>query len=80
MSWKKDRFTEEMEEERRNLDEALDDVEAFGEKFECPSEYCDSKVCSKSFVQCSLGYCTRWPLNVNCMCAFLDSTVVNPFY
>ncbi|KAM7189331.1 hypothetical protein V8F33_010110 [Rhypophila sp. PSN 637] len=35
MGWTKDQMIEELEEEREELGQALDDIEAHGERFEC---------------------------------------------
>ncbi|KFH42924.1 hypothetical protein ACRE_062980 [Hapsidospora chrysogenum ATCC 11550] len=58
----KDQMIEEMEEEREELERALDDIEAFGENFKCPNEYCDNKVCTKS---CFARSCFDWCLQHN---------------
>ncbi|KAF7553692.1 hypothetical protein G7Z17_g3434 [Cylindrodendrum hubeiense] len=62
MGRSKDQMIEQMEEEREDLERALDDIEAFGENFECPDGHCDSKVCSKS---CFARYCFDWCLTHN---------------
>ncbi|KAG4273684.1 hypothetical protein FPRO04_09551 [Fusarium proliferatum] len=55
----KDLIIERMEEEREDLEAALDNIEAYGERYECPNEHCDKKICSKP---CFARSCFDWCL------------------
>ncbi|KAK6854777.1 hypothetical protein PG995_009122 [Apiospora arundinis] len=55
----KDEMIEDMEEQREELKTTLDDIEAYGEKFECPDQRCESKVCGKA---CFARSCFDWCL------------------
>ncbi|KAK4243256.1 hypothetical protein C7999DRAFT_18375 [Corynascus novoguineensis] len=59
MGYAKDQIIECMEEERNNLEQTLDEIESYGEGFECPNEHCDSRVCSKL---CFARSCFDWCL------------------
>ncbi|KAI0413550.1 hypothetical protein F5X98DRAFT_351803 [Xylaria grammica] len=53
----KDQMIHQMEEERADLEETLDDIEVYGERFMCPR--CDGKACNK---HCFARSCFDWCL------------------
>ncbi|KAK1843028.1 hypothetical protein CCHR01_14333 [Colletotrichum chrysophilum] len=59
MGYAKEQLIQAMEEEREDLTQTLDDVEAVGENYACPNNDCESKVCSKS---CFVRRCFDWCL------------------
>ncbi|KAI1112002.1 hypothetical protein F5Y14DRAFT_283976 [Nemania sp. NC0429] len=55
----KDQMMEAEEEERQNVEQALEDIEAYGDRYQCPNEHCRDQVCSK---KCFAGGCFDWCL------------------
>ncbi|KAI9147394.1 hypothetical protein HJFPF1_12414 [Paramyrothecium foliicola] len=60
MGFVKDQMIEQMEEECENLELALDDIEAYGERYQCPGTHSNRKVCTK---ECFANSCFDWCLD-----------------